>query len=113
MDLLPNIDIKFKIWFERETDGEVVSIGEKKIELLNMVYQTGSIKIAAEKIGMDYKKAWDMINNMNESLEEGDLVLLKRGRGGGATITDLGFSFLNIYEDMNKKVGSLIDSCKK
>ena len=112
MDIIPNIDIKFKIWFERESDGEVVCIGEQKIELLSMIYQTGSIKIAAEKIGMDYKKAWDMVNNMNESIDEGDLIILKRGRGGGATVTDLGFSFLNYYEDMNKKVGSLIDSSK-
>ena len=104
-----NLEVDYKIWFEKVADGGSQSlIGEKKIELLMAIHKFGSIKTAAEKCKLDFKVAWDMINSANERFKPHDLVISTRGRGGGSYLSPLGLEILQQYEKMNSIIKSIL-----
>lgn len=104
-----NLEVDYKIWFEKITDGGSQSlIGEKKIELLIAIHKLGSIKAAADQCNLDFKVAWDMINSANERFEPHDLVVSTRGRGGGSYLSPLGLEILQKYERMNTIIKSIL-----
>ena len=63
--------------------------GPGPVELLEYIEQTGSINQAAKKMQMSYKKAWQIVNNLN-TMSLHPLVITTTGgeRGGGSTISD-------------------------
>jgi len=104
-----NLELDYKIWFEKVTNGESRSlIGEKKIELLNAIHNHGSIKAAADQCKIDFKVAWDMIDSANERFEPYDLVVSTRGRGGGIYLSPLGLEILQKYERMNSIIKTIL-----
>jgi molybdate transport system regulatory protein len=76
-----------------------VSLGPGKIELLRGIKESGSISAAGRRIGMSYKRAWQLVDALNTHFAA-PLVSANRGgaRGGGATLTALGESVLTTYE---------------
>lgn len=62
--------------------------GPGPVELLEHISETGSINQAAKQMGMSYKKAWELINNLN-SMASQPLVITSTGgeKGGGSTIS--------------------------
>ena len=58
--------VKTKIWIENE-DQELL-FGKGKTELIELIEQEGSIAKAAEKIGMNYKKAWSHIKILQKNI---------------------------------------------
>ena len=104
-----NLELDYKIWFEKVTNGESQSlIGEKKIELLSAIQKHGSIKAAADQCNIDFKVAWDMIDSANERFEPYDLVVSTRGRGGGSYLSPLGLEILQKYEQMNSIIKTIL-----
>ena len=75
--------------------------GPGKAELLEYIAATGSIRTAAQEIGMSYPRAWSLVREMN-ALFTGPLVIRTRGggSGGGAGLTPLGETVLNLYSAM-------------
>jgi molybdate transport system regulatory protein len=73
--------------------GQEVALGPGKVELLELVRQTGSITEAAKRMKMSYMRAWNLIQTLNQCFKEA-LVLTSRGgnHGGGAEITQAGAS---------------------
>ena len=85
--------------------GENIALGPGKIDLLQAVQQSGSIRKAAMQLGMSYMRAWTLIRTMNKSFKE-PLVIALRGaveRGGGAHLTETGRTVLAVYQRMNAK----------
>jgi molybdate transport system regulatory protein len=83
--------------------GGEIALGPGKVELLELVQQTGSITEAARLMGMSYMRAWTLIQTMNECFKE-PLVLAARGGskgGGGARLTRTGSEALGLYQKMN------------
>jgi molybdate transport system regulatory protein len=78
--------------------GEEVALGPGKVDLLALVYETGSIRAAAERMGMSYMRAWKLIQTMNGCFRE-PLVAASRGgkERGGAVLTETGRRALNLY----------------
>jgi molybdate transport system regulatory protein len=72
--------------------------GPGKAALLESVRDTGSISAAARAMGMDYKRAWMLIDSLNRAF---DTPVVKRAtggaRGGGATLTPFGADVLARY----------------
>ncbi|MEM8752558.1 MAG: transcriptional regulator [Pseudomonadota bacterium] len=66
-------------------------IGAGKIDLLRLVEAEGSITGAAKAMGVDYKRAWFLLDTLQRCFEE-PLFVTKRGGGAGqgASLTDLG-----------------------
>lgn len=91
----------FKVWLETE-EGYVFGPGIYRI--LGKVEETGTLKGAAESLGMSYRFAWGLVKKAERKLGEPLLKAHKGGRsgGGGAKITDLGQQFLEEYSKIDQ-----------
>ena len=66
-------------------------IGPGKIALLEAIQEAGSISGAARALGMSYRRAWLLVEEINESLQEPAVTAATGGRqGGGAALTPSG-----------------------
>lgn len=73
-------------------------IGPGKIALLEAIRDTGSISAGARKIGMSYRRAWLLVEQINAALAHPAVEAAPGGRqGGGATVTDIGEQLIGIY----------------
>lgn len=81
--------------------GEEVALGPGKVELLAFVAETGSIREAAERMGMSYMRAWLLIKTMNACFKKPLVAAVRGGPAhGGAVLTDTGRKALAIYQQM-------------
>ena len=78
--------------------GGAVALGPGKAELLQGIAETGSIAAAGRRMGMSYKRAWSLAEEMN-AMFAGPLVEAAKGGagGGGAALTPLGARVLAAY----------------
>ena len=74
------------------------SIGPGKIRLLEAVERTGSISQAGRALGMSYRRAWLLIDDMNQCFRDA-VVSAKPGgsQGGGAVLTEFGAGLIRDY----------------
>ncbi len=80
-------------------------VGPGKILLLEKIDKTGSISKAANEIGLSYRKAWRLINDLNKlSLKK--LVLAKPGGKGvrGTQLTQEGKNLIKLFRKIEKKL---------
>ena len=75
--------------------GDLLMLGPGKAELLERIRETGSISAAGRGMGMSYKRAWMLVEEMNAAFRE-PLVESVRGGpgGGGAALTEAGCKVL-------------------
>lgn len=78
--------------------GQTAILGPGKADLLAAIIATGSISAAGRSMGMSYKKAWGLIDELNHEYR-GPLVEASRGGAGkgGAMLTALGEEVLARY----------------
>ena len=63
--------------------------GPGPVELLQLIEETGSINQAAKKMGMSYKKAWEIVSRLNEKVGSPMVITATGGeKGGGSTISE-------------------------
>jgi molybdate transport system regulatory protein len=74
------------------------SIGPGKIRLLEEIGCGGSISQAGRSLGMSYRRAWLLIDDMNRSFRHA-VVRAKSGglQGGGAVLTEFGTGLVRDY----------------
>jgi molybdate transport system regulatory protein len=74
------------------------SIGPGKIRLLEAIERTGSISQAGRALGMSYRRAWLLIDDMNQCFRHA-VVSAKPGgsQGGGAVLTEFGAGLVRDY----------------
>jgi molybdate transport system regulatory protein len=74
------------------------SIGPGKVRLLEAIGRTGSISQAGKSLGMSYRRAWLLIDDMNRCFRDA-VVSAKPGgsRGGGAALTEFGAAVVRDY----------------
>ena len=91
--------VRTKLFVAEET------IGVGKIKLLQLVGETGSISAAARKMGMNYRRAWFLLDSMQSGFAE-PLFETERGGSarGGARLTSLGVELLSRYEAHSRLV---------
>ena len=88
-----NPGVRTKLFVANET------IGIGKIRLLQLVGETGSISAAARQMGMNYRRAWFLIDSMQSGFADPLLLTERGGKGhGGASLTQLGIELINRYE---------------
>ena len=108
-----NIEIKNLIKIRIQLKAKLY-IGPGKILLLEKISKTGSISKAANEIGLSYRKAWRLIDELNKaSLRM--LVIAKSGGKGvrGSQLTSEGKEFIRIFRKIEKKLQILTDKEKK
>lgn len=78
-------------------------VGPGRADLLEFIVETGSISEAAKRMGMSYKRAWSLVQEMNEAF---GAPLVETARGGaaqgGAAVTDAGIEVLARYRHMQE-----------
>jgi molybdate transport system regulatory protein len=81
--------------------GDRLVFGPGKAELLDRIRATGSIAAAGRAMGMSYKRAWSLVEEMNAAFAR-PLVTSARGGagGGGASLTEDGLAVLTAYQTM-------------
>lgn len=94
-----DIFLKFKVWLEH-TDGESI-LGNGKFELIEYIDQLGSLKAAADKLGISYRKAWGMLKDAEEKL---GFCLTEKHRGGqhggNSLLTQEGKELIEAYKEL-------------
>ncbi len=72
--------------------------GPGKARLLESIRDTGSISAAARDMDMSYKRAWLLLDSINQAFETPAVVATTGGQhGGGAQLTDFGQDLLGHY----------------
>ncbi|MCH7335120.1 LysR family transcriptional regulator [Acinetobacter sp. NIPH 2699] len=83
---------------------EQIAFGPGKAELLEAIQRTGSISQAAKSMNMSYRRAWQLVDTMNQCFHS-NLVETQTGgtHGGGAVVTDFGQVILKKFRVMEQK----------
>jgi len=99
--------IRVRCWVD--VDG-VKFFGPGRAELLELIHESGSIAQAAKEMGMSYRKAWAMVDEMNSRGKKPYVTRYKGGeKGGGAELTETGRQVLAAYRKFTRKLESLVD----
>jgi len=78
--------------------GEDRAIGPGKIRLLEAIRDTGSITQAGILLGMSYRRAWLLVDDMNNCFREPVISAQVGGtHGGGAALTVFGIRLIDQY----------------
>ena len=79
------------------------SIGPGKIRLLELIGEFGSISAAGRAMGMSYRRAWTLIDGLNQCFRSPAVETQLGGlRGGGAVLTDLGHDVIARYRAVER-----------
>src|SRR5229473_7844753 len=82
-------------------------IGPGKIALLEAIRSTGSISGAARSLGMSYRRAWLLVEEINDGLREPAVTAETGGRrGGGAALTAVGERVVGLYRTIESQARS-------
>ena len=95
----PSDDAGFRPGLTIRVDlGDHGSLGPGKIALLELISKHGSITSAGRKMGMSYRRAWLLVDEINHMFRE-PLVETQMGGtgGGGARLTKLGRDVVGRY----------------
>ncbi len=84
--------------------GRAAEFGPGKAELLERIAATGSISAAARAMRMSYKRAWQLVDDMNRSFRF-PLVRTAAGgvKGGGAGLTATGKTVVSSYRAIENR----------
>jgi molybdate transport system regulatory protein len=90
---LPNARLTLRVDLDADR-----AIGPGKIRLLEAIRDTGSITQAGVSLGMSYRRAWLLVDDMNNCFRE-PVVNAQAGgsHGGGAALTGFGRRLIDQY----------------
>jgi molybdate transport system regulatory protein len=78
--------------------GPGASVGPGKIRLLQAIREHGSISQGGRALGMSYRRAWMLVDELNRSFRTPVVTAQPGGkRGGGATLTAFGTDLVERY----------------
>jgi molybdate transport system regulatory protein len=97
------------------------ALGPGKISLLEHIESSGSLSKAARELGMSYRRAWLLLDDINGMFDDPATTTSVGGTGGGgARLTDLGREIVKAYreiEDAAEKAASAriawLASCRR
>ena len=100
------IQLKIRLYFDDES-----WIGPGKVRLLELIDEHGSISAAGRAMKMSYKRAWDLVAELNRIFGEPVAKGQTGGKtGGGAELTLLGRELIARFRALEKdsaKAGKL------
>jgi molybdate transport system regulatory protein len=74
------------------------AVGPGKIDLLEQIHESGSITQAGRDLGLSYRRAWLLINDLNNSFRFPVIEAATGGFGGGGTrLTPFGRKLVQAY----------------
>ena len=104
-------ELRLRCWID--IDGEKF-FGPGPARLLELIEEEGSIAKAAKQMGMSYKKAWDIIDDLNSRGQKPYVTSRKGGKkGGGAELTETGKKVVSEYVTLTLTLNSIIEKKTK
>src|SRR5262245_2311426 len=103
----PNLGVKAKFWL---TLGPRTLFGDGKADLLEAVDQLGSLRSAAQSMGMSYRHAWGLLRELD--LAAGFAFLKHSGTGPRSRLrlTDDGRRFIAEYRRFRAPLGKAVEA---
>ena len=81
------------------------SIGPGKIALLEAIARSGSLSQAARNLGMSYRRAWILVDSLNNMFSRTVANSMTGGRGGGGMqLTPFGEFLIKSYRKLGQDV---------
>lgn len=91
--------LRFRLLFDAQR-----ALGPGKVDLLEAIATTGSITAAARAMRMSYRRAWQLIDDLNHCFAMPLVAASKGGEhGGGAQLTQTGRRVLAAYRAIEHK----------
>jgi molybdate transport system regulatory protein len=86
-------------------------LGAGKVALLESIEKTGSISAAGRAHRMSYRRAWLLVDELNQLFAKPVVAAHHGGvRGGGAALTEQGRRIVALYRDAEAKMRSAAQS---
>jgi molybdate transport system regulatory protein len=99
--------IRFRIDFAENSN-----LGPGKIALLEGIRACGSLSEAARRMGVSYRRAWLLLDSLNNSFNVPATVNSVGGRGGGGSeVTPFGILLIERYREMERKLNDVAGEC--
>jgi molybdate transport repressor ModE-like protein len=102
-----NIFLDFTIKLDHKERGNVLNA--YKFDLLKQIQETGSLKAAADNLGVSYRKAWGNVEEIEKAL---GFKLLTRSRGGAlggnTCLTEDGKQLISAYDQLKTNFNTSI-----
>jgi molybdate transport system regulatory protein len=91
--------------------GASAAMGPGKAELIERIARSGSISAAAREMGMSYRRAWQLVESLNQAFREPVVETAIGGkRGGGARVTRYGENLVARFRAMESRASKAIAS---
>ena len=88
-----------RIWIETD-QGRL--LGHGRVELMERIGESGSIRQAALQMKMSYRQSCDYVKVLNEGFDEPVIVSVRGGKGGGnASLTEKGLQVIKRFHALN------------
>ncbi len=102
---MPAPVVRFRIDFAAHS-----SVGPGKIRLLEAIRDAGSLSQGARNIGISYRRAWLLVDSLNQSFRKRVTVANTGGRdGGGMLVTAFGGALIKSYRKLERDFASLAE----
>jgi molybdate transport system regulatory protein len=104
---MPSISLRIDLGEERR-------FGPGKARLIELIRETGSISAAARALGMSYRRAWLLTDELNQMFGT-RLIEPQHGgaKGGGARVTPRGTAVLDAYRRIEAAAEAALEEEKK
>jgi molybdate transport system regulatory protein len=87
------------------------ALGPGKIDLLEAIAETGSIRAAGSRFKMSYRRAWSLVAELNGMFKTPLVIAESGGRGGGgAKLTVLGRKIVERFRAMEAGAWSVVEA---
>jgi molybdate transport system regulatory protein len=98
--------VRARLWI---TGGRGGYLGVGKVQLLEAIAEKGSISQAAKALGMSYKRAWQLVEELN-GLGDSPMVVTETGgaHGGGARLTPRGEHAIKLYRAFEAEFAAFV-----
>ncbi|MGH8262500.1 MAG: winged helix-turn-helix domain-containing protein [Steroidobacteraceae bacterium] len=94
-----DINLRLRVDF-----GAAASVGPGKIALLEHIERQASLSQAARELGMSYRRAWQLMTDLNRSFSQAVATASTGGfGGGGASLTPFGRKLVKTYRALERQ----------
>ncbi len=102
------VKVNGSLWLQA---GGIHFFGPGPVELLERINETGSINAAAKEMKMSYKKAWELVNTLNQQMKAPVVIPQTGGeKGGGSTLTSEAMQLIQYHREMRQRFAAFLEN---